>query len=197
MSWMQNALMFPQNVSDQEIEQNVESTSRLSAEQHLAIYQRSYYSRLLKCLREQFPALCYALGKKLFTDFAYEYLQKYPSQSYTLYDLSQKFPAYLEETRPDRDQDEENQESWINFMVDLAYFERQIMEMFDAPGNEGKPFADENTPDKLLRLQPCFATGDLPISGWLVLSPSQKRKRAKISSKTKIAGCDCPQRLCN
>jgi hypothetical protein len=31
--------------------------------------------------------------------------------------------------------------------------------MFDAPGNEGRPFADADTPDARLRLQPAFALG--------------------------------------
>lgn len=158
--WMQNALVFPGQVARDEAEHFLDPSVRLTGIQRLAIYQRSYYLRLLKCMREQFPALCHALGEDLFNDFAREYLQAYPSRSYTLYDLGGRFPRYLDETRPDRDEAAESRESWVDFMVDLARFEWQVFGMFDAPGHEGKPFADDDVPDNRLRLQPCFALGD-------------------------------------
>jgi len=165
--WMQRALIVPQQTCNEEIEQIVEASPRLTAGQRLAIYQRSYYLRILKCMQEQCPALCHALGRELFTDFARQYLEACPSESYTLYDLGARFPAWLEEMRPDRQQAADSRESWIDFMVDLARFERQLFVMFDAPGHEGQPFADETTPDSRLRLQSCFALGDyrFPV-GW-------------------------------
>ena len=157
-AWMQKALIFPRQVSGEETGLHVEASARLNPAQRLGIYQRSYYLRLLKCMQEQFPALCHALGAELFTDFAREYLQACPPESYTLYDLGRRFPDYLETNRPDRH--EPTRETWIDFMVDLAHYERQLFVLFDAPGHEGKPYADESTPDHLLRLQPCFALGD-------------------------------------
>lgn len=164
-SWMHQALIYPRQAGE-DAEKYVEPSARLSAAQRLAIYQRSYYLRILKCMTEQFPALCHALGEELFRDFARQYLQVRPPESYTLYDLGRRFPAYLEETRPDRDQAE--REIWIDFMVDLARFERLLFVMFDAPGHEGKPFAGQDTPDSRLRLQPCFALGDyrFPVAGY-------------------------------
>ncbi len=159
-SWMQEALAFPQSTSSQQLEQLLEPSSRLSGTQRLAIYQRSYYLRLLKCMREQFPALCHALGEELFNDFAYQYLQALPSVSYTLYELGRRFPGYLEANRPDAGQPDEQRESWVDFMVDLARYEFQLFAMFDAPGHEGKPFASVDTADNRLLLQPCFALGN-------------------------------------
>jgi hypothetical protein len=193
LNWMQNALLFPQKTSGGETARIVESTTRLTGQQHLAIYQRSYYLRLLECMREQFPALCHAIGGQLFTDFAREYLQTYPSESCSLYDLGRRFSAYLEETRPDLEEAEENRESWINFMIDLARFERQLFEMFDAPGHEGRCLADESVPDRHLRLQPCFALGDyrFPVS-WYYYEvrkgkdppyPPQERSRVALLRK--------------
>ena len=158
--WMQQALIFPQHAAGEQIQQIVASSSRLSGAEQLAIYQRSYQNRLLQCMREQFPALCHALGADLLTDFAREYLQTYPSVSHSLYDLGRRFPAYLEETRPDREEIGNQRESWIDFMVDLAQFECDIFAMFDAPGQEGKPFANVDSPDSQLRSQPCLALGD-------------------------------------
>ena len=158
--WLQNTLIFPASTSTQEIEKHLKPSPQLNAAQRLGIYQRSYYLRLLQCMREQFPALCHALGDQLFTDFAREYLQTHPSESYTLYDLGRRFPHYLEQTRPDKDEPQQARESWVDFMIDLARFERQLFVLFDAPGHEGKPFADETVPDHLLQLQPCFALAD-------------------------------------
>lgn len=156
-NWMHQALVFPGQASTAQAERYIDSSSRLNGGQHLAIYQRSYYLRLLKCMREQFPALCYALGESLFDDFAHEYLQTHPPESHTLYELGKHFPNYLEQTRPDQQTD---QESWIDFMLELVQFERILFVMFDAPGNEGKVFADTDSDDKDLRLQPCFTVAD-------------------------------------
>lgn len=158
--WMQHALVFPEQVSSEQSYRIVEASPRLNGAQRLAVYQRSYYARILKCIREQFPALCYALGEELFNDFAMEYFRERPPESYTLYDLGRRFPAFLDETRPDRDESGDNREAWIDFMVDLASFERQLFVMFDAPGHEGKPFAETADPDEKLTLQPCFALGE-------------------------------------
>lgn len=174
--WLQDALIFPRRTSREEAERILLPSPQLSGTQRLAIYQRSYYLRLVKCMQEQFPALCHALGQELFTDFADEFLRAHPSASYTLYDLGSRFPDYLEDSRPDRDEAEENRESWVDFMVDLARFERQIFVMFDAPGHEGNAFADERVPDSRLRLQPCFALGDyrFPV-GWYYHEVRQQR----------------------
>ncbi|MBK8816568.1 MAG: putative DNA-binding domain-containing protein [Methylococcaceae bacterium] len=166
---MQNTLIFPGSTSSQDIEKHLQPSSRLQAVQRLGIYQRSYYLRLLQCLREQFPALCHALGEQLFTDFAREYLQTHPSESYTLYDLGRRFPGYLEQTRPDKNDPQNVRESWVDFMIDLASFERQLFVLFDAPGHEEKyMLADATVPDRLLQLQPCFDLGDyrFPVAGY-------------------------------
>ena len=155
--WMQDALVFPQRTESAEAEQFVQPSPRMTSAQRLGIYQRSYYLRLLKCMDEQFPALRYALGAELFSQFAREYLQALPSQSYTLHDLGNRFPGYLESTRPDREKPESERETWINFMVDLAQGEHDLYVMFEAPGHEGKPLADEQVQDDRLALQPCFA----------------------------------------
>ena len=166
--WMQNALVFPRSADPGETEKIVEASPRLTGAQRLGIYQRSYYLRLLNCMDDQFPALRHALGEELFTQFAREYLQALPSESYTLHDLGRRFPGFLEETRPDRDKGEDERETWANFMVNLARCERDLFVMFDAPGHEGKPYADDQVPDERLRLQPCFALHEyrFPVSAY-------------------------------
>lgn len=164
--WMQDALVHPERVLATQAETLLVASPRLSAAAGLAIYQRGYFLRIASCMREQFPALCHALGAPLFDDFVAEYIRARPPESYTLYDLGRRFPAYLAGHRPDRDLPAAERERWIDFMIDLAGFERLVFTMFDAPGNEGKALADAGTPDDLLRLQPCVALGayDFPVA---------------------------------
>jgi len=157
--WMQNALIHPQMVQRQEIAARLSPSNRLSAAQRLAIYQRSYISRLCVCLAEQFPASRKALGAELFDKFACVFLAQSPSDSYTLYELGRRFPAFLEETRPDAGNGDSYQEPWVNFMIDLATYERALFVIFDAPGHEGKCWPASDTPDESLVLQPCFGLG--------------------------------------
>jgi putative DNA-binding protein len=157
--WLHDALVFPRQVEPAEVGRLLAPAGRLAGADGLAIYQRGYFLRIARCMREQFPALCHALGEALFDDFVADYVREHPPQSHTLYDLGRRFPAFLEESRPDRELPPAAREAWIDFMTDLSRFERQVFAMFDAPGHEGKPFADAATPDCRLRLQPCFALG--------------------------------------
>lgn len=155
-AWMQNALVNPQSVLSNEVVARLTPSSRLSAGARLGIYQRSYITRLCVCLGEQFPASRHALGVELFDKFARVYLARDPSDSYTLYELGRRFPGFLEETRPDAQSSDSAEETWVNFMIDLANYERTLFVLFDAPGHEGKPWPTAETPDENLVLQPCF-----------------------------------------
>jgi hypothetical protein len=151
--WLHDALIFPRRVDPGAAARLLASSPRLGAAEGLAIYQRGYFLRIAACMREQFPALRHALGEALFDDFVADYIRERPPESHTLYDLGRRFPDWLDESRPDRDE----REDWVDFMIALARFERQLFALFDAAGHEGKPFAGAATPDRRLRLQPCFA----------------------------------------
>lgn len=157
--WIQDALVFPRRTDPAETDRLLASSRRLSAADGLAIYQNGFLLRIAGCMREQFPALCHALGRPLFDDFVADYVRDLPPESHTLYDLGRRFPAWLDTARPDRDLPEAERETWIDFMVDLASFERLVFTLFDAPGHEGRPFATADTPDDRLRLQPALALG--------------------------------------
>jgi hypothetical protein len=150
--WMQSVIMHPDGVaegiasetSQQTIDvnpANVETiltrSNALTALERLQIYGSAYYARLLECLREEFPVLAHALGEETFDAFAFAYLQKYPSRSYTLNQLGAAFPRFLAETRPDGEE-----ETWPEFLVDLATLEWKFSEVFDGPGVEGEGLLD-------------------------------------------------------
>lgn len=134
------------------IEEVFKPSKRLAAKQHLAIYQHGYTARLRDCLAKQFTALEYALSPELFQAFADEYLRKYPSESYSLANLGDRFMTYLEETRPDRD--EPIKEDWPDFMIELARFEWLINHLFNADVDHNGPLATMATPPEQLALVP-------------------------------------------
>lgn len=140
-------------------------SENLTSAERLGIYGNAYYARLLECLRESFPVLAYALGNDLFDEFSLEYLQRYPSQSYSLCQLGDHFAAHLKETRPDAEQHEEGQVDWPDFLIDLATLEWNIEQVFDGPGSEGVPPLDlaqiesippESWPQMMLHPAPCL-----------------------------------------
>lgn len=155
--WMLDTLIAPDNVRADTVAATLLPGPKLSASACLSIYQRSYILRLRKCLEEQFPATCHALGTRLFSDFADEYLRACPSDSYTLYEIGRRFSQWLEDNRPDRDQSPERRGAWIDFMVDLTRYERELYRLFDARGHEGQPWPDLSAGDGALMLQPCLA----------------------------------------
>jgi hypothetical protein len=124
------------DVSPDQVEDVVDPSKRRTSVERLEVYANAYYARLLECLRDEFPALLHAVGEEVFDGLAFGYLQSYPSQSYTLSELSRQFAQYLEETRPRDDDDANVSPSWPDFMIDLVQLERCYSEVFDGPGAE-------------------------------------------------------------
>lgn len=155
-AWFFASLVDPAR-AEAEVDARLTDSPRQPARARLAIYQRSYILRLQKCLIEQFPALCHALGEELLVDFAREYLRARPSKSHSLYHLGDGFADWLEANRPDADAPEQEREPWIDFMVDLARYEHTLFSLYDAPGHEGQPWPGPECDDDRLVLQPCFA----------------------------------------
>ena len=150
--WMQSVIMHPDgveagidspvartmiDVAPDQVEDVICRSSAQTSLERLRVYANAYYARLLEVLGSEFPALVHALGEELFQEFAFGYLQQCPSQSYTLADLSAKFPEYLARTRPPKES-VDAEPDWADFLVDLATLERTYSEVFDGPGIEGK-----------------------------------------------------------
>jgi hypothetical protein len=123
-----------------ELEAVIGRSKSLTAAERLGIYANAYYARLLECLAAFFPMLQKTLGEEIFEGFAFEYLQHYPSRSYTLDRLGENFARFLEETRPAPEEGEElGAVGWPHFLIDLAALEHAINRVFDGPGAEGRP----------------------------------------------------------
>lgn len=130
----------------------VRSTASFGAAARLEIYRRGYRMRLVETMRAHHPALRHALGDEVFDAFALDYLAARPSRSYTLLDLGTGFADHLEATRPDGD------ESWPDFVIELARLERAFLEVYDGPGAEQLELVapDQVEPDACLVPAPCL-----------------------------------------
>lgn len=131
-----------------ELEAVVRRSRNLTAAERISIYANAYYSRLLECLGANYPILKQALGEEVFGSFAFEYLQQYPSRSYTLDHLGERFAQFLNETRPEEEGEEVG---WPDFLIDLATFEWAVAKVFDGPGVEGRTLL---TPEALQSVPP-------------------------------------------
>ncbi|HVR76526.1 MAG TPA: DNA-binding domain-containing protein [Planctomycetota bacterium] len=202
--WFQAVISHPQGVDDGieaeearrwiavragEIEDVIRPSRSLASKDRLAVYANAYYARLLECLGESFPVLKRAVGEEVFNDFAFGYLQKYPSRSYTLNRLADDFAHHMEETRPDIGAPGV---SWPDFLIDLARLEWTIAEVFDGPGTEGAPALDasklrsippEKWPDARLVPVPCLKllASRYPVSSYFTAS-----RRAKAGEEIAI-----------
>lgn len=157
--WMQQQLLYPNGDTAADgsfkepfisFDQVVNDSTRLSARDHLAIYQRSYIARLRDCMCKVFGALEYALGEELFVAFADAYLESHPSSNYNLSNLGAQFADFLETTRPDAQEIE--REDWPDFMIELARFEFAISSLFDQEDLSKNTLATAETPESDLRL---------------------------------------------
>lgn len=128
------------DVSAENVERVVQRSRALTSLERLEIYAGAYHARLIECLREEYPVLARVLGEEVFDAFAFDYLQRYPSRTYTLNVLGAHFASFLAETRPD---DDPADAAWVDLMIDLAALEWAIGEVFDGPGVEGQSLLDE------------------------------------------------------
>jgi hypothetical protein len=178
--WLQAVLMHPAgaaagvaspaarenlDITPENLGEVVSRSRALTSVERLEIYCNAYYARLLECLREEFPALRHAVGDEAFDEFAVGYLQRYPSESYTLADLAGRFPQFLAETRPADAEVASDEPSWPDFLIDLARLERIYSDVFDGPGVERQrrlgpadlqAISPESWPAVRLRFAPCF-----------------------------------------
>lgn len=114
----------------------------LGIERRLSIYAGGYSARLLECMRADYSSLCYLLGDELFNTFALAYIMERPSRSYTLFDLGQGFPEFLNKTKPVDDSIAYTIKDRILLPIEVARLERQRVEVIRCRGHEQEPEQD-------------------------------------------------------
>src|SRR5450755_2960630 len=77
----------------------VKPNSRLSSAERLEIYNRSYWSRVLDALGDDFPGVRAVVGAKRFEQIKRRYLDDCPSESFTMRNLGKHLAAWMERNR--------------------------------------------------------------------------------------------------
>jgi len=76
--------------------QFIKPNDRLTSFERLEIYNRQYWLRLKDCFYEDYPGLRAILGERRFERLACAYLERHPSQSFTLRNLGRRLVDFLE-----------------------------------------------------------------------------------------------------
>src|SRR5208282_2340664 len=73
----------------------IKPNDRLTSFERLEIYNRQYWFRLKDCFYDDYPGLRAVLGDRRFERMACAYLEKHPSQSFTLRNLGSRLVKFL------------------------------------------------------------------------------------------------------
>jgi len=103
----------------------VKPNSRLSSKERLEIYCRSYWGRVLDVLADDFPGVRCVVGVAAFDHLRRDYLTEHPSRSWTLRDLGQFLPGFIERN-PERFGER------YRIALDMARLEWAEIESFDS-----------------------------------------------------------------
>lgn len=121
-------------------------SKHLSGIERLAVYNQQYWFRLLSVMQEEFPLLEREMGVGEFNRMITTYLDRFPSTSPTLRDLSNKFLRFLEDSP-----------YGTRRRIEIATLERCYIEVFDAraePLLEITPENQHTLASRPLALQP-------------------------------------------
>jgi hypothetical protein len=133
--WLQAVIVHPGSVEDglaapeakaevprEALERVVRPSWSLSAAERVDVYHGMYLLRMVEALESDYPAVRHFLGEDAFAELVRDYVQRYPSRSYTLNRLGDHLPRFFldEPARPH-----------AAFLHDLARAELAVTEVFD------------------------------------------------------------------
>ena len=96
----------------------------LNPVERLAIYHGMYLLRMEEAMSSDYPALKHFLGDRGFFDLVRDYVQVYPSRSFTLGPLGRHLPEFVKTARGLKRPD---------FCYELARLEQTVAEAFEGP----------------------------------------------------------------
>lgn len=101
--------------------------ARMSATERLGVYRGGYVSRLVECLRDDYPVLAQALGDPGFFELARDYVEKHPSTSPNLNFYGAKFASFCRTSHALSTDDARE------FYAELAQLEWALVEVLHEP----------------------------------------------------------------
>jgi hypothetical protein len=93
--WQMRRTWFDGRPTREIVESFIKPNDRLKSIERLELYNKQYWFRLLDCLYDDYPGLRAILGQSRFRRLSIAYLDKYPSNSYTLRDLGNRLEKFL------------------------------------------------------------------------------------------------------
>lgn len=162
--WMQGVVVHPGSTEEALLAPEVASeaanvddvilpSKSLTPAERLSIYHGMYLLRMEEALASDYPALKRFLGDDGFLALVQDYVQVYPSRSYTFNRFGDHVPEFLMNARG---------RAHRAFLADLARVELAVTEVFDAPQEdplgeeEIAAVAPEDWPRAVLRPVPAF-----------------------------------------
>lgn len=115
----------------------------LNPVERIQIYNQQYWYRLISIMQEEYPALRHILKIDVFNELVISFLQKHPSEFYSLNHLSDHFPSFLREFYKENDR---------NKILDLVDFEYAYIRAFDLK-NEDVLIPSELTAEEQANLE--------------------------------------------
>jgi hypothetical protein len=122
---VEEALAAPESAQEvpvERLEEVVRPSWSLSAAERVDVYHGMYLLRMVEALETDYPAVRHFLGEERFADLVRDYVQRYPSRSYTLNRLGDHFPQLFLDEPERRD---------AAFLHDLARAELAVTQAFD------------------------------------------------------------------
>jgi hypothetical protein len=119
------------NVSEDDV---VSDEGKASIHARLNVYSSGYMLRLLDCMYADYAISKKFMSDEVFDSFAKAYLMYHPSTSFTLYDLGKTFPDFLDKTKPQTEEGDDN--VYFDIPGTLARVERARQVAMRAPGTE-------------------------------------------------------------
>ena len=163
------------------VEQFIKPNDRLTSLERIEIYNRQYWFRIIDGMYDDFPGLRAVVGDAKFNKLVIEYLDQYPSQSYTMRDLGSRLEQFIT-ANP------EMVKPRLALALEMTRFEWAQVIAFDGPAYPLVSVDDllGANPNKLkLGLQPYITLLDLqwPLDDWsIALKKNLRSMRGEASN---------------
>jgi len=121
--WFQGVVTHLGSVHEvaRDVDDHILPSATLAPVQRIGIYHGMYLVRMVEALEADYPALAHYLGHRRFHALTADYVQAYPSRTYTLNSFGDHLPELIEHSRLRGKQ----------FLADLARLELAMTHAFD------------------------------------------------------------------
>ncbi len=196
--WLQAVIVHPGDVEEaiaseeaahelppERLTDLIRPSHSLTAAERVEIYHGMYLLRMVEALEADYPALRHLLGEETFAELVEDYVQAYPSRSYTLNRLGDHLPQFLLDSaaRPHAE-----------LLHEIARLELAITQVFDADetpvlsAEQVRSVPPERWPQARLRPIAAFRLLELryPVLRWLDAARRDEAAPAPVRKASRV-----------